>query len=205
MTSARRLGRNRSASGLGAMASRRDAFISVCSSVHPLEWLGSGDRTTSYRLQIPSSRAIDSGPIMQALKVGIFQSRKADQRDGAVLHIGQESVLLKPVETVDLVDEQQRALPRGPHRIMEASRRDAIIRPSGPSDFSRCSCPTNPSMLRGRSRSANGRGAPASNRPPVPPESPRLLMACSDQTLSESPRRSAGSTGAAGTGSCRWA
>ena len=34
----------------------------------------------------------------------------ADQRDGAVLHVRQEAVLLRAVEAVDLVDEQQRAL-----------------------------------------------------------------------------------------------
>ena len=34
----------------------------------------------------------------------------ADQRDGAVLHVGEEAVLLRAVEAVDLVDEQQRAL-----------------------------------------------------------------------------------------------
>ena len=33
----------------------------------------------------------------------------AHQRDGAVLHVGQEAVLLRAVEAVDLVDEQQRA------------------------------------------------------------------------------------------------
>ena len=34
----------------------------------------------------------------------------ADQHHGAVLDIGQEAVLLRPVEAVDLVDEEQRAL-----------------------------------------------------------------------------------------------
>ncbi len=34
----------------------------------------------------------------------------ADQHDGAVLDIGQEGVLLRPVEAVDLVDEEQRSL-----------------------------------------------------------------------------------------------
>ena len=37
---------------------------------------------------------------------------RADQRDGAVLHHRQEGILLGPVEAVDLVDEEQRALPR---------------------------------------------------------------------------------------------
>jgi hypothetical protein len=35
----------------------------------------------------------------------------ADQKDGAILHMRQEAVLLGLVEAVDLVDEQQRALP----------------------------------------------------------------------------------------------
>ncbi len=34
----------------------------------------------------------------------------ADQRDRAVLHHRQEGILLRPVETVDLVDEEQRSL-----------------------------------------------------------------------------------------------
>ena len=36
---------------------------------------------------------------------------RADERDGAVLDIGQEAVLLGAVEAVDLVHEQQRLLP----------------------------------------------------------------------------------------------
>ena len=35
--------------------------------------------------------------------------RRADQRDGALFHVGQEGVLLRLVEAVDLVDEQDRA------------------------------------------------------------------------------------------------
>ena len=37
--------------------------------------------------------------------------RRADQRDRAVLHHGQEGILLRAVEAMDLVDEQERALP----------------------------------------------------------------------------------------------
>ena len=37
--------------------------------------------------------------------------RGADERDGAVLHDGQETVLLRAVEAMDLIDEKQRALP----------------------------------------------------------------------------------------------
>ena len=45
----------------------------------------------------------------------------ADQRDGAGLHHRQEAVLLGAVEAVDLVDEQQRALPGAPpaRRLVE--------------------------------------------------------------------------------------
>ena len=41
---------------------------------------------------------------------GIFRGR-ADQHDGAVLHDRQEAVLLRAVETMDFIDEQERALP----------------------------------------------------------------------------------------------
>ena len=37
--------------------------------------------------------------------------RRADQRDRAVLHHRQEGILLRAVEAMDLVDEQERALP----------------------------------------------------------------------------------------------
>ena len=42
--------------------------------------------------------------------------RRADQRDGAVLDIGQEAVLLRAVEAVDLVHEQQGLLARRARR-----------------------------------------------------------------------------------------
>ena len=44
------------------------------------------------------------------LERGIL-GRRADQRDRAVLHHGQEEILLRAVEAMDLVDEEQRALP----------------------------------------------------------------------------------------------
>jgi hypothetical protein len=43
-------------------------------------------------------------------KLGFFR-RRPDEHDRAVLDIGQERVLLGAVEPVDLIDEQQRALP----------------------------------------------------------------------------------------------
>jgi len=42
---------------------------------------------------------------------GVFR-RRADQRDGAVLHDREETVLLGAIEAMDLVDEQQRAASR---------------------------------------------------------------------------------------------
>jgi hypothetical protein len=41
---------------------------------------------------------------------GWILGRRADENDGAVLHVGQEGILLRAVEAVDLVDEEQRAL-----------------------------------------------------------------------------------------------
>ena len=38
--------------------------------------------------------------------------RCADESDGAVLHIREEAVLLRPIEAMDLVHEKQRLLPR---------------------------------------------------------------------------------------------
>ena len=45
----------------------------------------------------------------------------ADQRDGARLHDWQEAVLLRAVEAMDFIDEQQRALPGAPppRRVIE--------------------------------------------------------------------------------------
>ena len=40
---------------------------------------------------------------------GRVLGRRADERDRAVLHVGEEAVLLRAVEAVDLVDEKQRA------------------------------------------------------------------------------------------------
>src|SRR3546814_15730228 len=40
--------------------------------------------------------------------------RRADEYDRSILDIGQEAILLRPIEAVDLVDEEQRPLPRLP-------------------------------------------------------------------------------------------
>ena len=44
------------------------------------------------------------------LEVGVL-GRRSDQRDGAVLDVGQQGVLLRLVEAVDLVEEEDRARP----------------------------------------------------------------------------------------------
>jgi hypothetical protein len=44
------------------------------------------------------------------LEAGVL-GRRADEDDRAVLDVGQERILLRPVEAVDLIDEEQRALP----------------------------------------------------------------------------------------------
>ena len=56
--------------------------------------------------------------------------RRADQRDRAALDEGQEAVLLRAVEAVDLVHEQQRALAR-PARALSASAK-AFLRSATP-------------------------------------------------------------------------
>ncbi len=53
--------------------------------------------------------------------------------------------------------------PGGPQRIIEARRREATMRPIGPSGPRRWSWPTMSPRLRGRSRSASGCGASFSN------------------------------------------
>src|ERR1700730_1718925 len=60
---------------------------------------GSSDRNTSTRQQ---------GRVK--LEGGIFRGGP-DQHDGAILHHGEKRILLRPVEAMHLVDEQQRAEP----------------------------------------------------------------------------------------------
>ena len=45
---------------------------------------------------------------------GRVLSRRAHEDDRAVFHIGQEPILLRAIESMDLVDEQQRTLARDP-------------------------------------------------------------------------------------------
>jgi hypothetical protein len=68
----------------------------------------SGRRRSRQTFQDEDLAARQQGRVQ--LERGVFRGR-ADQDHRAVLDIRQEAVLLGPVEAVDLVDEQQRALP----------------------------------------------------------------------------------------------
>ena len=92
--SARRAPRHRAAAACLRSSSARASSFSIASRVE--------------RLEHQNARARQHRRIQ--LKGRIFGGR-ADQHDGAVLHHRQETVLLGAVEAVDLVDEQQRALP----------------------------------------------------------------------------------------------
>ena len=59
---------------------------------------------------------------------GRVLGRRADQRDGAVLHDRQEGILLRAVEAMDLVDEEQRPLPDLPARRAPARRSSSARR-----------------------------------------------------------------------------
>ena len=69
---------------------------------HRLELLH-GQRLELVHLSSRQERGVD-------LEVGVLR-RRADQRDHSLLDTGQERVLLRLVEAVDLVEEQDRALP----------------------------------------------------------------------------------------------
>ena len=84
-----------SGSGLPSIASARASSFSSASA--------SSGLNTSTRARESSARVELEGRVL---------GRGADQRDGAVLHDRQEGVLLRAVEAMDLVDEQQRPLPR---------------------------------------------------------------------------------------------
>jgi hypothetical protein len=61
---------------------------------------------------------------------GRVLGRRADQRDGAVLDVGEEAVLLRAVEAVDLVHEQQRAACRV--RAWSRASANAFLRSATP-------------------------------------------------------------------------
>ena len=76
-----------------------------------LHGLGTGQQLLQRRLveavEGQHHRAREQGAVQLERRV---LGGGAHQGDGAVLHVGQEPVLLRPVEAVDLVDEEERAL-----------------------------------------------------------------------------------------------
>jgi hypothetical protein len=76
--------------------------------------LGAGEQDREGRvvqgLQHEDLRSGEDGAVQ--LEGGVLR-RRADQDDGAVLHDRQEGVLLGAVEAMDLVHEEQGALPHG--------------------------------------------------------------------------------------------
>ncbi len=72
--------------------------------------------TLRQQLQIGRAKALEHQHLRPAEQRGVQLERRIHrgntaQQDGAVFHMRQEPVLLSLVETVDLVDEQQRPLP----------------------------------------------------------------------------------------------
>ena len=67
------------------------------------------DLVRRQRLELEDLAAADQCAIHREKRIA---RRRADQRDDAFLHVGQQCVLLGLVEAVNLVDEQQR--PRAP-------------------------------------------------------------------------------------------
>jgi hypothetical protein len=73
--------------------------------------LGAGEQLGHGRLVEPVEHEHERAGEKRAVELeGGVLGGGADQRDGAVLHVGEEAVLLGSVEAVDLVDEEQRAL-----------------------------------------------------------------------------------------------
>ena len=64
------------------------------------------------------------------LEVGVL-GRRADQRHQPLLHRGQERILLGLVEAVDLVEEEDRRLPRGPAALAGSLDHGAHLSPAG--------------------------------------------------------------------------
>ena len=60
----------------------------------------------AQRFELENLRAADQRPVDREERV--FR-RRAEQADGAAFHIGQQRVLLRAVEAVDFVDEEDRA------------------------------------------------------------------------------------------------
>jgi hypothetical protein len=77
------------------------------------------------RLEAEHARAREQRRVHRERRV---LRRRADERDRAVLDVRQERVLLRLVEAVDLVDEEDRALRRVDARSLE---RASILRSSG--------------------------------------------------------------------------
>ena len=79
----------------------------------PLDRLGAGEQLLQ---RLPVERPEDQHARARQKRRVQLERRVlgggADQRDGAVLHDRQEGVLLRAVEAVDLVDEEERALAR---------------------------------------------------------------------------------------------
>ena len=116
--------------------------------------------------------------------------RRADQRDRAVLHHRQKGILLRAVEAMDLVDEQERALPlraarargvedllqfrdagmdrRELHERVVAAKRRSAARPSS------CRCPAAPRRSSSRATAPQaGASALHSDRSDAPGPKPR--------------------------------
>ena len=87
--------------------------------------------------------------------------RGADQGDGAVLDDRQETVLLRAVEAMDLVDEQQGPLPVRRRRLVASSK--ARLRSATPENTAD-NC-TNASLARAREQAGDGGLADAGRSP----------------------------------------
>ena len=92
----------------------------------------------------------------------------ADQNHRAVFHIGQEAVLLRPVEAVNLIDEQQRPLPAAPPlpRLLEGF---AQIRDAGEHRRQRDEVEAGPGRHDPGQRGLAAAGRPPQNKTGQPP------------------------------------
>ncbi len=78
----------------------------------------------------------------------VFRGR-ADQGDGAVLHHRQEAILLRAVEAVDFIDEQQRRLPRA---LCRAASSNTRLRSATPENTAEIWTKMQPGLIREQPR-----------------------------------------------------
>ena len=152
-------------------ASRVDLHADICRGRAPCRRARgrstASSSSTPKRLQLENLRARDERAVDVEKRI---VSRRADQAQISALHIGQQHVLLRLVEVMNLIHEQDRLLPgsaeavASPRRRPCASRRRCFPRRSTVSNFA---CVIVGDDLRQRRLAGAGRAGEDDRRQPV--------------------------------------